>query len=282
MTELTHEEIAQLKRIELEMLIELKKVCDLLHVRLFLLDGTLLGAVRHKGFIPWDDDIDVGLLREDYNTLMKQGATLFPSHLFLQTFWTDPEYSLNFAKLRNSNTTYLESSAKKLNINHGVFIDIFPIDYYPDSAFQKRIFEYKRSFYSFVIEDAFYYENAPQYSLKRRIAKKIAKTVYPSRKQALKKREALLSSIKKSSLIGSISLSSGEKSVVPAEVFMEYCELEFEGHYFGAPLQYDRYLTKVYGNYMELPPVNERIGHHYLEMFDPQRSYLEYKSLFGL
>ena len=118
----------RLKAIELDILKAFIDVCKKNSLNYYLLGGSCLGAVRHHGIIPWDDDIDVGLLRADYNKFMEVGQKYLPEHYFLQNYRTDPEYYVNFAKIRDSRTTFIESSLKNLHINHGVYIDVFPLD----------------------------------------------------------------------------------------------------------------------------------------------------------
>ena len=102
-----HDVTEQLQVAVLDIFKEFLCVCEKLNLKYYLLGGTLLGAVRHKGFIPWDDDIDVGMLREDYEVFLAHAQELLPDHLFLQTYKTDPGYHHVFAKIRNSNTTFL-------------------------------------------------------------------------------------------------------------------------------------------------------------------------------
>ena len=125
-------ELKRLQLVELDILKEFIRVCNELNVKYFLDSGTLLGCIRHGGFIPWDDDIDVSMPREDYEIFLKEGQKLLKNKYFLQTYKTDPEYTMGFAKIRNSETTFIESSVKNLKINHGVYIDIFPLDGYND------------------------------------------------------------------------------------------------------------------------------------------------------
>lgn len=113
---------------ELEILKEFIRVCNKLKLKYFLDSGTLLGCIRHGGFIPWDDDIDVSMPREDYEIFLKKGQKELKTKYFLQTYNTDKEYTNIFAKIRNSETTFIESTVKNLDINHGIYIDIFPLD----------------------------------------------------------------------------------------------------------------------------------------------------------
>ena len=136
----------KLKKIEIELLLSFIEITKKYNLKYFLLGGTCLGAVRHNGFIPWDDDIDVGLPREDYEVFLKVAQAELPENVFLQNGNTDPEYTLNFAKLRNSDTTFMEQSFKNYKINHGVYIDVFPLDGYKNSfvtAFWDKIFTYR-------------------------------------------------------------------------------------------------------------------------------------------
>ena len=133
--------LENLKRAELEIFKHFVLCCEKLGVTYFLMDGSLLGAVRHKGFIPWDDDIDVGMMRKDYEILIAKAQTLLPEYLFLQTYKTDKGVMNNFAKIRDSRTTFIETSQKEQQINHGVYIDIFPLDGFPEDLKDQTVFE---------------------------------------------------------------------------------------------------------------------------------------------
>ena len=104
--------LQELKRVELDILARFIQVCQQLDLRYYILQGTLLGAVRHQGFIPWDDDIDVGMPRADYEIFLREGQKLLGEPYFVQTFLTDPPFTANFAKIRNSNTTFVETSLR--------------------------------------------------------------------------------------------------------------------------------------------------------------------------
>lgn len=114
--------------IMLDMVSELDRICRKYNIQYFLYWGTLLGAIRHDGFIPWDDDLDVGVMRKDYKRLMKVLPRELPSHIALQCNDTDRNYFYFFAKLRNRNSFVDEENYDRVFKERGIFIDIFPVD----------------------------------------------------------------------------------------------------------------------------------------------------------
>ena len=147
--------MTELQNKELEILKQFIFVCDSLSLKYFLVCGSALGAVKYGGFIPWDDDIDVAMPREDYDVFVERANTLFPPNIFLQTYKTDTKYPHIYCKLRDSNTAYIEKSAAALEINHGVFIDIFPLDGYPSEKQEQRKFERLKRRYEREISSVF-------------------------------------------------------------------------------------------------------------------------------
>ena len=127
-----------LQQRELELLRLFVRLCEQLQLRYYLVCGTALGSVKYEGFIPWDDDVDVAMPREDYEVFLEKAPSLLPEGIFLQNYRTDPAFPQIFSKLRNSNTTYIEKSAAALPINHGIFMDIFPLDGYPELPKERR------------------------------------------------------------------------------------------------------------------------------------------------
>lgn len=120
----------ELRKVEVEILKEIHKICTENDLQYYLCGGTLLGAVRHKGFIPWDDDIDIVMPRDDYNkfiTLCLNGK--LDKQYILQNTDTEPEYHLPFTKIRKKHTFFDEEGVRKLKIHKGIFVDIFPLDY---------------------------------------------------------------------------------------------------------------------------------------------------------
>ncbi len=269
---LSDEQLKRLKQCERDLLEAFVNICNKHKIKYFLQGGTLLGAVRHGGFIPWDDDVDVSLPRGEYEKFIAVAAAELPDYYFLQTADTDPEYPNNFAKIRDSRTTFIETSAANLNINHGVYIDIFPLDYYPDEN-KAKVFEIKKKLLTWRINTAFY---LPDMSLKSKIATLISRIIYPSRRKAIKKREKLFSSVRESKRLVNNSGAWLEKEIIPAEWCDETTELTFEGIKVTASSRYDEWLSFVYGDYMTLPPESQRVGHHFTDIVDFDKPYTDY------
>lgn len=268
------EHLVELQQTETAILRTFAEVCDKLNLRYFLLAGTLLGAARHQGFIPWDDDIDVGMPRADYEIFLEKGQQYLPEHLFIQSFISDPEYPLSFAKLRNSNTTFIESAISHLKINHGVYIDIFPIDYYPDDKREQLRFNAKNAQYRRRLH-AIWKKAAPEpWKTRLKTAPHVLR--YPSAKRVIHLREKLYRSVPKSSLMISYAGIFSNKEVMPAAWFADVTTLPFEGMTLSVPAKYHEWLTHMYGDYMQLPPEEKRIAHHYADVIDLHKPYTEY------
>ena len=138
--------MTDIQKVELDMLRNFVQICDALGLTYYLVCGSALGAVKYKGFIPWDDDVDVALPRADYERFCDQAPDFLPEGIFLQNFRTDHAYPRIYSKLRNSSTTYIEKTTKHIKMNHGAFIDIFPLDGYPSSEKDIVCLKDKRKF----------------------------------------------------------------------------------------------------------------------------------------
>lgn len=127
-----NETLRKVQLAQLEIGKEIKRVCDENGIKYFLDSGTLLGAIRHKGFIPWDDDMDMGMLREDYERFIEIAPKELKPEYFLQTWKTDKSYPYAFAKIRKKGTVFIEAVSQKTNAHNEIFVDVFPYDIYPD------------------------------------------------------------------------------------------------------------------------------------------------------
>lgn len=256
------EELKKMQQIELEMLLEVDRICRKYKIAYSLDGGTLLGAVRHKGFIPWDDDIDVIFLREEYCKFRQAcKKELDNERFFLQDYKSDKHYRWGYAKLRRKNTEHIRLGQESMKQKTGVFIDIFVVDNVPDNPILRRL----HHFLCFIIRKALY---APLGV--RQTENAVERIVYRmlcliSKKQAFAMRDYLakISNRKETELISHYTFEYPKhcRYGLPRSCFKEFIELEFEGYKFMTFKDFDTYLSMYYGNYMELPPVEQRVPH---------------------
>ncbi|WP_201352086.1 LicD family protein [Hydrogenimonas urashimensis] len=232
------------------------EICRRHNLAYWLDAGTLLGAVRHQGFIPWDDDIDIGLMRDDYENLIKYLAVELPDDLVLQTLSTDPKYGFMFAKVRDRHSHIHGDIEYTYN---GVFIDIFPFDYVPKSKFILKI-QYA------IIQTIVGLRYAVEFRREKIWLKKSLKYLVDKNSiyRFLYKLAFGLNYIFKSEEDvgnGLVCPWAFFKSIRPKEVYLPPGKVEFEGKEYNAPHDIDRYLKALYGeNYMT--PI--RSGHDHI------------------
>ena len=270
-----------LRQRELALLRAFIEVCGRLGLRYFVVQGTLLGAVRHRGFIPWDDDIDVGMLREDYEIFCSRGQALLPRGLFLQNHETDPAYPHGFAKLRDCASAFVETTCRELPMNHGIFIDIFPFDCYPDRPVaqlrlrgEKLLLRYRVRQCLFIPED----RKPTAGNLARWMLMALSRIWCPDLQTALQKQDRLYSRCRKGKRRMNYGSPWGLRECIPGQWLEETVPVKFEGITVMAPKYYHAYLSHVYGDYMQLPPPEKRIPHHYISLLDFQRGYCPKKT----
>ena len=259
---------------EFELLTLFTQVCDKLELRYYLVCGSALGAVKYKGFIPWDDDVDVGLMREDYEIFLEKAPSLLPDHIFLQNYRTDPAFPAIFSKLRNSNTAYIERSASRLPINQGIYIDIFPLDGYPnDKAEQKRL-ELRKQIYRRLLSTAYLPNRKWKWLF---IAPFRLLRVHKHTDLLAKRYEAMITKypVSCTEMVANHGNWQGKLEYAPAEQYGNGTWSEFEGLKVRIPEQYDAYLRQKYGDYKLDPPLSEQVGHHYYISYDCDCSYKE-------
>jgi len=262
--------------VELDMLVQFDAVCKKHGLRYFLLFGTLLGAVRHHGFIPWDDDADVGMPREDYNRLLALKDE-FKNPLFLQSHETDPEYYISWARLRNSNTTAISPLIRHQKMNQGIFLDIFPLDNLLYNEGTER-FDKIRALN--INNGTFMRMKNPDLDEKNRLrvqeyiaAKKDPQKDYESIQTIAQQNNHLASELI-SNLVCTISPLS-QKSWNQAD-FQDVVPVELEGFQFNAPAGFENVLKTSYGDYLQLPKVEDRGKQHGQYLFNPDQPYEKY------
>lgn len=260
--------LPKLHSCELLIVKEVKRICEENGIKYFMIAGTLLGAVRHKGFIPWDDDMDIGMLREDYEKFIMLAKTDLDSRFFLQTPETDPAYGLNFAKILLKDTSLVEASAAN-NAVKGISIDVFPFDAVPESAAEEA--KHKRRTYflrRLLLAKQNYNVCGKNEYVKRLVymGLKIIAAFY-SREKLCKKLDSECERYnalnKKPERIVNIGGAYGyDKETIKREWVDSTVELTFEDATVAAPIGYIPYLEYFYGDYMTPPPEDKRYNRH--------------------
>ena len=255
----------------LTLLREFDRVCHVLDIPYVLFAGTLLGAVRHQGFIPWDDDLDVLMLRSDYDRFLAEAPGVLDADAFhLQGEFTE-HWPMFFSKLRLNGTTCLEKYHPKDTETHqGIYIDIFPCDDARATAPGRRL-QFAAS--------------------KVVIAKALDRRGYDTDSRGKKLMMALcrplplkpfLKLVKGGRADGAMvhtffsAARRYDKNVIPRRFLTHRCEVTFEGDTYPAPTDYDECLRMLYGDYRQLPPPEERACKQHAILVDTQRSYEDY------
>lgn len=266
---------------ELDLFARLKEVLDKHSLRYFASGGTLLGAVRHAGFIPWDDDIDIMMLREDYEKLVCVAKDEFSEPYFFQTAYSDKDYYRGHAQLRNSDTTgMLSCEALKVPFNQGIFIDIFPVDSIPDDP---RLAEKQRrrlhSLNRLLNNGARFPESAGNSladKLKRAAVSIIS--VFFSHKAQYRKMEEVckMYNSQNTSRVGFLSFDPNDEHLkYPRSIFDGECELPFEHLTIKAPAGYDEMLREQYGDYMVMKKAPSYHGRIIFDLETPYKDYIQ-------
>ena len=248
-----------------DILKEVHNICERHGLKYFLDGGTLIGAVRHKGFIPWDDDVDIGMPREDYEKFLEIAKKELPGHLFLQTFETDDKYDIYQVpcKIRYNGTILIEKGiAENSEMHNGVYIDVFPYDSLPKKKFMYKL---QRTLSYNVLKSFIRIREKPEkLSIKNRITftfYKVVRALFP-----YKRRKKFFDFLVSWNDVISPYMAYGLDTIWSEYVYkksdyFELSKLEFEGNYFYGPKNYDAILTQLYGDYMTLPKEEDRQWH---------------------
>ena len=265
MTEIT--DLREIQQLELGILRQLDKVCHDNNLHFFLSNGTLLGAIKYGGFIPWDDDIDVLMPRADYDKLMTIADAEFGSYQLLSQERT-AEWHLPFSKLCDMSTRKQEGSAD-FGIEIGVDIDIFPLDSWSGGYRQSCRCGFWRRGVSAAIEKDF---TSPRTGWKRAvlylfwcISRQIGSNFFCRRiYREIKRGYALTTPAYKGCVAWSLY---GSRELIPAVVFDSSVPISFEGQIYNAPIGYKTYLSHLYGEYISDPPPEKQCTHHAFQVW---------------
>lgn len=255
--EITPEILKDLQSIQLECLLEFDRICRENQIQYSLDGGSLLGAVRHKGFIPWDDDIDLIMLREDYERFFELCKTqLDTERFFLQEHRTDPHYCVGYPRIRRNGTIYRRAGHEHMKYHDGVFIDIFVLDNVPDNYILRRL----HRFVCFCNRKILWSKTGKNLApgIFWRAWFTLVSQIPAGFAFACNEKVAKRCNRRKTQLVRHNTHPYPNPKVcgygIPAALLDDFTELEFEGKLFQAVRDYDGYLTMLYGDYMQLPP----------------------------
>lgn len=277
---ITQDTINRVQEVEHEIMMQIADICHRHGLCYFAIGGTALGAVRHRNFIPWDDDIDIGMPRKDYEEFLRIAAQELPEQYYIQHFSTEAASPFYFTKIRKRNTLFVEYYLKESSIRQGIFVDIFPFDHVPTGELRKKLhFRFCRTVYQLYLC-------------------KSLKTVCSSRLQQKDNQKGtirriihfLLLPIPKKWLFRlldrSVQMYNHRDAVEISHIVRRRLRVKLEDLHpvrwlpFGdyempVPNNYDAYLRAQFGSYDVLPPEDKRYGHlPYLVEFDSQGDYL--------
>lgn len=264
----------EIQKGSLNILFEIDKMCKQLNLRYYLAYGTLIGAVRHHGFIPWDDDIDIMMPRDDYKRLigyfMENEKELKPLELF--SYYNNENYPHMISRI--SDNRYILDVDNEKNYGLGLFVDIYPMDGIGNTKEEYTRRKKLASKYSSLcfLSTREHFEFGTTKGLKKKILK-IPAYIYAKfkgKKFFLEKLE-IMSAEKKyeeEQFVGCLVWGTdGVKAVFPKEWFEYSIGLEFEGKIFQAPIKYHDVLSRLYGDYMKIPPKEKQVSHHFYRAY---------------
>lgn len=258
--------IKDIQRCELQILKDIKRVCEKHGITYYLCGGTLLGAVRHHGFIPWDDDVDIQIPYDDYLRFLQVAQEELGDGYFVQNCDTEPLYALPYTHIRKNNTCMLRERDKNIPMHHGVWVDVFPMffvrgktDYRIKRAAIKACYYLKVDQATFAYDQAFIRAHSSAAAIgairlirklperfRSRLRDRILKWVFNGKKGVFR-------------CYAWVNLSKA----YPVQFFGgEPVYLQFEDGEYPAPREYDQYLTLQYGDYMTPPPPEKQNGGH--------------------
>lgn len=258
---LSNEQMEQLHKIELEMLIEVDRICNKNNIRYTIIGGTLIGAIRNKGFIPWDDDVDIAMLRSDYEKFrVACKKDLDKTRFYFQDDRNTKGYRWGYGKLRRKNTLFVRENQEHMIYKQGVFLDIFPHDGVPNNYLIRAIHNFK----CFIIRKMLWSEVGKKcekniikhflYVNLSKIPHDVIRKMYYSLVN--------VSKINNKKRVRALMFPTfGKDFGYNIEWFKPGENIEFEGHMFQCMKGAKEYLSYSYGDYMKLPPYEERKIH---------------------
>lgn len=268
------ETLKEVKKAELNILSTVDDFCKKNNIKYSLAYGTLLGAVRHKGFIPWDDDIDIWMTRENYNKFIRVWEQNPVQGYILQNTDLEEDFSQNFTKIRKDNTAFIQTEEEKTtNYHKGIFIDIFPLDRVAKTPSKIAV----QKLYA-MLTMLFYRKYVPptEKGLKKHISefflKIVSKSKYENARKYFENKYLFLSGDVDCSWLSN-STYRDLSIYYDSDMMDNYTFLQFEGRNFMSVSKWDHALKMQYGDYIQLPPEEDRVWKHHPIFIDLNNNY---------
>ncbi len=261
--------------VQLDILNVIDQICRENGLNYSLYAGTLLGAVRHRGFIPWDDDLDICMPRDDYEIFLNIWRDKDHPGYILQNKRNTPSFTQSFSKIRKDHSTFLQYEWEKGRYHTGIFVDVFPIDRCPSFKLQQILFRWSCVRYLLFTREFVPPKASP-------LAKAISAvfltlTTKKGREGYRERFEKRLQELYKTDVNPTIAIETVDtiKQLFPKDLFMESENLIFEGKEYHCFAKWDEYLKLQYGDYMKLPPKQDRVWKHMPLDIDFEHNYGE-------
>lgn len=262
--------IKKLHKVDVDILKEVVSICDKNNLKYYIIGGTLLGAVRHKGFIPWDDDIDLGIPRDDYEKFLNLAPKYLSQNLKIVNYKTDSNYQYYITRVLDMDTKVVETRIKNENKYTHASIDIFPLDGSPNNPLGRKVYYFKvmilRGLMSLCYKDSI--DQDRKRSIKERMLLyimtriPIEKILNPNKIKNRIDRVMKSYKVRDSDSIGCLMGAYRTNEMAPKRIYGKGAFYEFEGLKLRGPEYSNDFLNIIYGTtYMQLPPVNERKTH---------------------
>lgn len=258
-----NETLKKLHNVEIEILDEIVAICEKHNLKYYLIGGTLLGAVRHGGFIPWDDDLDIGMPREDYEEFLKIASKELDNQYMIDNKNTNKKYYLNFTKIRKRNTVFEQDFQVNYDGPKGIWIDIFPVD--EAKSLRNKLTPIQKKINNMIFR-LLHYKNGFILGKKLNFIKRfLGKICIIKNSTLLEVQEKLLKLQDGKNYDYIVNLASTydyKKELFLKEDIYPLIEMGFENKKYNVPRNYKKVLEQVYGDYMKLPPKDKQITHN--------------------
>lgn len=266
--ELDNDTLKKLQEVELEILEEFDRICKKHNLTYFAVGGTLIGVVRHEGFIPWDDDIDLGMPRKDYDKFIEicENTKELNDNFYIQSGYDSENNWTCFTKIRKKNTLADEAQVHHINKPKGIFIDIFPYDKIPTN--KGLLYKIRNNIVKAINETIFYKWKTKKLSDLRIKPLCLLLSIFSNKtlKRWLNKIATKYNNKDCEYVISYLGAYSLTKETFKKETFTKTINKKFAGRDIPVPKDYHLYLTQIYGDYLKLPPEEKRVNHSMMEI----------------